>query len=442
MLLLLIIARVGSAEPPAELWFYYPTNLLLAKNVDSLETVWRRAAAAGYSHVVLADSKFARLGTLPKEYFDHCRRARQLALELKLQIVPAVFPVGYSNDLLFNDPNLAEGLPVKQTPFVVRNGEGRVAQGPPVALDRMAFKDDNVELAEGMATFQPRDVHARFAYKLRVPEFRCYHVSVLIRTRDYSGHPEIKALAGGHDLSYSSLGVKQTQDWTLHHVVFNSLENREVLVYFGVWEKAQGSIQWKDWKLQEVGLLNVLRRPGTPCVVTTLDGTPLTEGKDFDRIEDPALGKVPWPGAYQVWHEPPVIKTRLPEGTPLRVSWYHPAIIYDEQVCGCICDPKFDALLADQAERMKQVWGADGYLMSHDEFRVFGWDESCRGAGLRRARCWPTTSGGAPTCCGHRRPTSGATCSTPSITQCKGLITWSRGHGRGRGTDSRRMWSS
>ena len=39
-------------------WLYYPTNLLVDKNVDDLETIWRRAAAAGYTKVLLTDSKF------------------------------------------------------------------------------------------------------------------------------------------------------------------------------------------------------------------------------------------------------------------------------------------------------------------------------------------------------------------------------------------------
>jgi len=34
------------------------------KNVDELEQIWRRARLGGYSHVLLTDSKFARLGDL------------------------------------------------------------------------------------------------------------------------------------------------------------------------------------------------------------------------------------------------------------------------------------------------------------------------------------------------------------------------------------------
>lgn len=65
------------------------------------------------------------------------------------------------------------------------------------------------------------------------------------------------------------------------------------------------------------------------------------------------------------------------EGMKLRVSWFHPALIYDEQVCACIGEPKTMELLTDQARRVKALFDASAYMMSHDEFRVLGWDESC-----------------------------------------------------------------
>jgi hypothetical protein len=99
------------------------------------------------------------------------------------------------------------------------------------------------------------------------------------------------------------------------------------------------------------------------------------------------MGNVPYAGEYESWHEPPAIKildrSRLPDGTRLRVSWYYPPIIYDGQVSACISDPHLKELLADQARRMKQTWGAAaaGYMMSHDEFRCLGWDKSCENSG-------------------------------------------------------------
>src|SRR4051812_47454968 len=129
VLFALLFASPALAEDQHELWLYYPVNLQVTENVAKLEPVWRRAKQAGYTHVLLADSKFAKLGDVPDHYFKNVDRVKAIATELDLKLVPALFSIGYSNDLLWHDPNLAEGLPVKDTPFVV--GPGRVARVAP-----------------------------------------------------------------------------------------------------------------------------------------------------------------------------------------------------------------------------------------------------------------------------------------------------------------------
>ena len=117
-ILLLPVSARAAGKP--DLWLYYATNLQVNANVDALQRVWTRAAAAGFTHVLLADSKFARLGDLggmQRVYFANIARTRRIAADLNLQIVPALFNIGYSNDLLYHDPDLAEGLPVKDAHF-------------------------------------------------------------------------------------------------------------------------------------------------------------------------------------------------------------------------------------------------------------------------------------------------------------------------------------
>ena len=372
----LLSAMVRAADKP-QLWLYYPVNLLPRENVEKLEPIWRRAAGAGYTHVLLGDSKFCRLDEMPREYFQNCDRVKRLASELHLEIVPAIFPIGYSNDLLSRDPNLAEGLPVKDTLFVVRDGEARVAPDSAVTLAKPAWKDDSISLEGNIATVRDNPDNARLVFKLTVPQFRCYHVSVQVKTQEYTGHPQIVPLAGERTLNFQNIRVQPTQDWKTYDVVFDSLDHTEANLYLGVWGGAKGTLQWKDWKIEEVGLVNVLRRLGAPCVVKTETGAMLIEGKDYQPIVDPHLGNDPYAGEYVSWHEPPVIKTKLPDGTKLRVSWYYPPIVYDGQVAICISEPKTMQLLADQSRRVKQLWGARGYMMSHDEFRVCNWDASC-----------------------------------------------------------------
>ena len=378
--LLLTPSLRAQAPEKQELWLYYPTNLLVAENVDKLEQIWGRAAKAGYTHVLIADSKFSRLSELDKRYFDNVARVKQIAADLKLTLVPALFSVGYSNDLLSMNPNLAEGLPVKDSLFLVGDGgAARLEPDPPVKLDKVAFVDAPIKLDGSHAVFSPSKENTRLCYKVAVTPFRCYHVSVKVKTEGYTAKPEVKVLAGdGASLQWQNLGVKPTQDWAEHHVVFNSLDHDAVNVYFGIWGGAEGKLELKDWSIEEVGLLNVLRREGAPLVVEDdKTGKPLREGTDFEPVVDPMMGNQPYAGEYTAWHEPPVMKTKLPAGTRLRVSWHHPAIIYDGQVGCCPADAGTFALLADQAKRMTALWGTDAYMMSHDEIRTAGWDAAC-----------------------------------------------------------------
>ena len=146
-------------------------------------------------------------------------RVKKVAADLKMEIIPAVFPIGYSNDLLSNDPNLAEGLPVKDTPFVVKGDEARVVPDPALPLGKPSYADGTVKIDGGVATVHGAGGHHRFNYGLTLPPHRCYHVSVQIRTDDFTGTPEIKAIAGSQSLQFENLGVKRTQDWTTRHVV-------------------------------------------------------------------------------------------------------------------------------------------------------------------------------------------------------------------------------
>lgn len=363
----------STSEDQPELWLYHPTNFLVDKNVETGRELWTRAARAGYTKILLADSKLAKLGDMDPRYFKNLEQAKKIATDLKLELVPCLFHIGYSNSMLWHDPNLAEGLPVKDALFEVKGGEASIVADPPVSFPaKVGFKDETVEMEDGLATVKDNPRLARFTYTLQLPRYRCYHVSVKIKTTSYTGKPEIKALADGRALQYQFLGVKPTQDWKEHHVVFNTLDHEKIGIYFGVWDSAKGTLQWKDWRIEEAGLVNVLRRPGTPFIVRGYE-----EGKDYERVEDPKLGVHPWKGEYEAWHEPVPIRTKLPDGTRLRVSWYHPAIIYDGQVSACISEPRTLELLRDEARRVKAAFGAKGYMMSHDEFRSMNTDESC-----------------------------------------------------------------
>lgn len=387
-LLTAVFVVVNSSAQALEKWVYLATNLLVDKNVDDAEKLMRRASAAGYTHVLLHDSKFSRLGQLDARYFKNIERMKRIAVAAKLEIVPTLFSVGYSNDILSLDPNLVEALPVKNAPLIVANGVARLADpdaptlpgGDFSNLKKWSWHDPNVVGENGTARVtDPSGKNARLVQNLAVEPFRQYHVSVWVKTQDFHGKPEVKALPVDKkgQLNWEDLGVKSTQDWTQHHAVFNSQDNHEVSLFFGVWDGGKGSLWWKDAKLEEVAFTNLVRRAGAPLTITTAEGKPLAEGVDFEAISDPRMGMKPYAGEFDTFHEPPLLRTKLPDGTKLLASYFHAVTIYEHQAMICPSEPKTNELLRDQAKRMHAAWGATGYMMSHDEVRVLNWDKAC-----------------------------------------------------------------
>jgi hypothetical protein len=368
-------------------WMYYSGNLWVDDNVSNLQALMTRAAKAGYTHVLISDSKFSRLGTMDQRYFNNLNKVKAAAATLGLQIVPAIFPIGYSNDLLFQDPNLIEALPATNTLLVVSNGLAVVQADPAVTLKGGDFsnlaawdwKDPGVTSDNGAARIvNPNGQNARIVQKLNLAPFRQYHISVRIKAQDFRGTPELKVIAPGGVLNYNPLGVKATQDWTTHHVVFNSLTNTQANLYLGCWGGTTGTVWFDDAAIQETAFLNLVRRPGAPLVVQRENGPVLVEGKDFAPFKDPDMGVKPWPGCYDVFHTPPVLPVNLPDGTRLRASWCHAMTVYDGQANICVSEPATLDLLRDQARRMHAAWQTKGYMMSHDEIRVFNWCPACQ----------------------------------------------------------------
>jgi hypothetical protein len=387
LVLLLLMFALSASAAPLEQWVYVSRNLWVDKNIDEVEALFKRAATAGYTHVLLADSKFAKLADMDARYFKNIERVKKLATDLKLQIVPAVFPIGYSNDLLWHDPNLIEAMPVRDALFIVQGGAARPQSVPRVDLrggdfsdfTKWDWKDVEVQPDSGAARIKdPKGNNARIVQKLKLEPFRQYHISLRARAQDFKGTLEVKLIVGSQQLNFNSLGVKPTQDWTTHHVVFNSLDHSEVTLYVGAWGARAGTVWFDDAKLEEVGLINLIRRPGAPLIVQIDGGRILTEGKDFEPVRDPNMGSKPWKGAYDVYHEPPLIKTKLPDGTRLRVSYHHAVTVHDDQAMICPSEPATVELLRDQARRMHKAWGAKGYMMSHDEIRVLNWCLACQ----------------------------------------------------------------
>jgi len=394
----------------AHRWLFVMRNLDRPENVASTLALLPRAREAGYNAIVLSDGNLSRLDHVDASYRENLLTLQREAKHHGLDLIPCVMPIGYSGAILSVDPNLAEGLPVKDATFVVHDGRAVLRPGSEATLPGGSFEDvdgdtfagwdwqDNAGKSifadhdvvhggrtsvrmENIPQASPEHGHCRFSRTIKVQPFHQYRISVWIKTQDFEAPQTAKMTLLApteqeRSVSFAEFEIEPTQDWTKYSFAFNSLNWEKVRLYFGTWEGKEGRIWWDDMVLEEVGLLNVLRRDGCPISVRGADGAVYTEGVDYQPLRDPQLSP------YRVDHTPPPIilteGSRIPEGAQLLASYYHPINIGQWQVMCCLSDPKVYDILRDQVQRVEDLLHPDAFFMQHDEIRVGNWDKACQ----------------------------------------------------------------
>ena len=408
MLIAAVIALCATKPALDHRWVYVQTNLQVAANADNLCELIARSKKAGYNGIVLADSKMQRLADVPEHYFTNARKVVAEAKKEGIEIVPAVWPVGYASSMLWHDVNLIEGLPVKKARFVVRgseavpldggdnlltNGNLERSEGDKVA--GLSFQDgvgvsthvDRSTKHEGSSSVRQDNFkagnesgNARIVWAPKLQPFHQYILSGWTKCDGLKGMVQAMALDGkGRGLVINELPGEPTQPWTHFSFSFNSLDSPDIHVYAGVWGGSAGTIWWDDLAVTDADLLNVVRRPGCPLTVTH-NGSALVEGKDFQKVADPGLGVKPWNGEYDADHSAPSIKligNNLKDGDELEVSFFHAKTGIGNQASICLSEPKTLDIMADEAKRVSELFHPKGLFWSHDEIRIGGWCDAC-----------------------------------------------------------------
>jgi hypothetical protein len=400
-------AIASAAEPLERRWIYLQQNLQVTENLPKIESILRRAAKSGYNGVVLADYKLNILDRVPDHYFKNAARFREICRELNLEVIPTVANFGYSSGILAHDPNLAEALPVRDAPFVVKRGQivldsdgKNLVPGDFESERNHKFAGWGFQDEPGNGTFADQAIkhggqsslrienpagitgNRRVSKPLAVRPWSQFHASAWIKTQGFETASEVRMFAmspTGRVLSYSHLSVKKDQDWTEHHIVFNSLESSEVRFYIGAWGARSGRLWIDDVTVAEEPFVNLVRRDGCPLVVKDAAGKMLQEGRDFAPLHDPKLGASPWAGEFDVYHAPPRLMlaegSSLKDGQQLKVGYYHAVTIYDHQVPCSLTEPRVWEVVEDQVRRVQKVFEPETYFLSHDEIRVANWSE-------------------------------------------------------------------
>jgi len=367
--LLLVAAFASPAEKALPLrWVYISRSLRSDQDVEDIRRLARTASENGLNGVLFA-AGLDSIDLKPPEYLARLEKVKQIFRENRLEMIPNVFSAGYGGGILAHDKNLAEGLPVKDAVYVVKGREARIEPEVPVA--------DGGPAVEGVWT---REIAVR--------PYRCYRVTFRAKTE---GLPATQAFSSGafrlevrtgdrRNLTPWNAHVPPTTDWRQVRWGFNSLWYDKVRISIGAPNAAAGKAWVDSVRVEEVGLLNVLRRPGTPVTVRAADSdTIYTEGRDYERVADPMLN-------FRFDHDGPPIRvaagSRIQDGEKLRVSYYHGFSINDGQTTVCMGEPKTYEIWRDMARRMHAAAAPPRYVLSMDEIREGGTCEACRGRNM------------------------------------------------------------
>jgi hypothetical protein len=374
-------------------WLFVLREMNDPKEVDRMIARFPRAKAAGYNGVAFSHN-------VPKEKAAELKEA---AKKSGLDIIAIVMGgVG--------DRNYVEGVPVMDALFVAEGNKAVLNQDNPTRIingdfeefaenhfAKWGFQDD-----EGVTTFVDREVkhggkaslrmenigknqhrHCRISQPIKLQPYRQYRISVWLKTENLlPSDPEVKVLTpdAQNGISFQTFRVEKTQGWKQYNLVFNSLNHTDARFYAGSWGGKDGKMWWDDITIEEIGLVNVLRRPGCPVTVRGENGTIYEEGRDYEKIVDPKLH--PW----IPYHEQPPIKltanTRIRNGEKLRVGYYHPLVVYEERINYCLSEPKIFEVWESEVRQVNDRLHPAAFFMSHDEIRVANQCASCRGMNM------------------------------------------------------------
>jgi len=407
-------AKSAASPMAAARLVFVSGNFMHDKDVDDAIGVFKKAADAGYTGVLLTDCKFDRwnekVTVSQPQYTNNVKRLCKGARDLGLQII--VNCCGQGADLLSNEPNLAEGMPVKDAPFLAKGGllvpadEDYKVRNPsfeevgrdpnvPVGWNidfpgKCGFVDKDVK-SDGKQSVRYEDIKTNSSYTngrviqaIECKPFRYYHVSFMVKTQDFDAPRSFNAMALGPKqcLVHQTFEIKPTQDWTKIDIVFNTLDNTQAGLYIGSWGGGKGKLWIDDVRVEAGGFVNLLRRDSLAFKIASEDGqTVYEEGKDYAAVKDPKTGNVKWPGDYDYWHEGPKVAipagSRLKDGQKVLATYSHSMNTLGWGVFACMNEPRVSALMKEQVAMIHKVMEPDAYMLGHDEIRHQGWDDSC-----------------------------------------------------------------
>ncbi len=400
-------------------WVFSTHNLLVGSQLSAVESIIDTMALYKLNGLQQNDFKYAILQIMSSNYFQNTDSLKSRLAKKNIEMIPGVIGLGWSSGILYNDPNLAEGLSASATyemesdtgrlipnpqtviangdfesvsnnQFTGWNGAGSFYDGPNISafVDHSVFHGGSTSARCTNFVQGNAGGNCRFSKIVQCDSNKSYSMSAWVKTQSLQGGDvQMLALGGvsGQQLTFTQLSIPSTTDWTRVEVNFNSLGNTSIRLYVGIWGGGSGTIWFDDFTVHESGLCDVLRRAGTPVTVTDKNsGRQYVEGIDYVTIVDPWVDS--HKDSYFPYHTPPTFK-RIAGGViknsdSIVIRYYHPfAAVSDNSgngsVMACVSEDTLYKILGDQITRVNDLYHPGSFFMGHDEIRNMNHDKIC-----------------------------------------------------------------
>ena len=428
---LLALASTASAATTNQVqrWIYLHTYLNNASMFQFATNLLNRAGAAGYTGVVLADTMLETTNGGTASYNStYLQPFLNQASNLGINVVPLVFSFGHSESSIVSvDKNLAEPQPVIGAGFTVSadkqsllfsnslagmvNTNFDTHSGNSFTVSGWGFQD-----GAGIRTFaDTTNFHgggcslridpdttgtnklARIIYRFNVQPWRQYHVRVWMQMTNFSttgmldvqflGNPSGQACNyTGDNGPFTTNGVyPANQGWTQYDYVCNSATNNSINMAVGLWNNSTGHLWIDDVSVEEVALVNLVRRTGASLRIYDAANTNLvySEPADVNTVSDPAISSG---GPFNAWHTPPSVTlpagTSLAAGQQVKMDYYAVNPVNVKQVGACLTAPGIAGYMSSNIVGVAGRFPANvGFYLDIDELRHLNTCATCTAMG-------------------------------------------------------------
>ena len=405
-------------------WVFSTHNLLVNSQITALEAIEDTMAAHKLNGLQQNDFKnniydvFQNPQNPYPQYFYNVDSLQSYSAKSNVELIPGLFPIGWSEGILFHDPDLAEGIPTMCN-YYIEGDTGKLIGDPNVTLPQGDFENarsgsfpgwnwydptifvDSTTAHSGRysaraTNFSDTTPNGRFIKLLTCKPHEGYHLSAWYKTQGFNGEFNLLAIGfHGNDsraLTYTQFSVPASSNgWQQANVIFNTLQYDSLYVYCGVWSGQSGTIWFDDFQIEDAGMTNLLRRASDMPTVTGRSGN-FMEGRDYAMLVDSTMEKAQ--GTYP-WHASPGFKvlagSKIHNGDTVQVHFIRPNPVLndptgDGSTMVCVSEDTLYPILHDQMSRVDAQYHSNKYFMSHDEIREMNWDSACQSRKLSPAQ--------------------------------------------------------